>query len=339
MNLQLSIGITNNPRTWPILDGTVKPDGIDLIPTVLHPSELFWRQLHFAEFAVSEMSCSSFMIATGQGDTRFVGLPIFTTRRFFHTTHPGQPQIRHREAGRSQGQARRRAGISADRGAMGARRAAARIRRAAEGHGILDGAHAGKKPRRRHRLQAAARRRRPPDAGRQEHRRDDARRRARCHGALSVRPQSGRSQPRRSRAPSRFQISVPRPGRRRHPLLPQDRDFPDQSPGRGAARCLRERALGGAEPAQGVQQANDIANAQRIEHVEYHLATGLLSRRRENAVAPSRRQSQPQGDRDHRAIFAGAGPHPAADQARRALRAERAGVTDLHPPPRSAGAD
>jgi 4,5-dihydroxyphthalate decarboxylase len=86
MNLQLSIGITNNPRTWPILDGTVKPDGIDLIPTVLHPSELFWRQLHFAEFAVSEMSCSSFLIVTAHGDTRFVGLPIFTTRRFFHTS-------------------------------------------------------------------------------------------------------------------------------------------------------------------------------------------------------------------------------------------------------------
>ena len=86
MNLQLSIGITSNPRTWPILDGTVKPDGIDLVPTVLHPSELFWRQLHFAEFAVSEMSCSSFLIVTAQGDTRFVGLPIFTTRRFFHTS-------------------------------------------------------------------------------------------------------------------------------------------------------------------------------------------------------------------------------------------------------------
>jgi 4,5-dihydroxyphthalate decarboxylase len=84
MNLQLSIGITSNPRTWPIIDGTVKPDGIDLVPTILHPSELFWRQLHFAEFAVSEMSCSSFLIITGQGDRRFVGLPIFTTRRFFH---------------------------------------------------------------------------------------------------------------------------------------------------------------------------------------------------------------------------------------------------------------
>jgi len=85
MNLRLSIGITNNPRTWPILDGTVKVDGIDLIPTVLHPSELFWRQLHFAEFALSEMSVSSFMIVTGLGDQRFVGVPIYTTRRFYHT--------------------------------------------------------------------------------------------------------------------------------------------------------------------------------------------------------------------------------------------------------------
>src|SRR6204780_1370504 len=86
MNLQLSFGITNNPRTWPIIAGTVKAEGIALLPTVLHPSELFWRQLHFSEFAISEMSCSSFMIVTGQGDPRFLGLPIFTTRRFFHTT-------------------------------------------------------------------------------------------------------------------------------------------------------------------------------------------------------------------------------------------------------------
>ncbi len=85
MPLQLSIGITSNPRTWPIIDGTVKPEGIELIPTVLHPSELFWRQLHFSEFAVSEMSVSSFTILRARGDARFVGLPVFTTRMFFHS--------------------------------------------------------------------------------------------------------------------------------------------------------------------------------------------------------------------------------------------------------------
>ena len=44
-NLKLSLAITNNPRTWPIIDGRVKPDGIDFAKTVLGPAEIFWRQL------------------------------------------------------------------------------------------------------------------------------------------------------------------------------------------------------------------------------------------------------------------------------------------------------
>ena len=85
MKLQLSITLTSNPRTQPILDGTVTPDGIDLIPTVLHPSEMFWRQLRFADFDVSELSFSSLTIAKSKGDERWVGLPVFTTRHFFQT--------------------------------------------------------------------------------------------------------------------------------------------------------------------------------------------------------------------------------------------------------------
>ena len=85
MKLQLGLATASNPRTWPILDGSVKPDGIDLVPTILHPSEMFWRQLRFAEFDVSEMSFSSLMMAVAGGDDRWVGLPIFTTRKFFHT--------------------------------------------------------------------------------------------------------------------------------------------------------------------------------------------------------------------------------------------------------------
>jgi len=85
MKLQLSVGITSNPRTWPIIDGRVAPDGIDLAISVVDPSELFWRQLRFADFDVSEMSMSSLMMIRSQGDERFTGLPVFTTRRFFHT--------------------------------------------------------------------------------------------------------------------------------------------------------------------------------------------------------------------------------------------------------------
>jgi len=85
MNIQLSVGMANNFRTRAIFDGRAKPDGIDLICTPLHASELFWRQLRFGDFDVSEMSMSSLMMTVANGDTRWVGIPVFTTRKMFHT--------------------------------------------------------------------------------------------------------------------------------------------------------------------------------------------------------------------------------------------------------------
>ena len=84
MNLQLSIGMASNPRTWPVFDGRVKPEGIDLVPSRIFPSELFWRQLRFADFDVSEMSFSSLIMARSKGDERGTGLPVFTTRKIYH---------------------------------------------------------------------------------------------------------------------------------------------------------------------------------------------------------------------------------------------------------------
>src|SRR4051794_14380455 len=83
--LQLSLIMGANDRSRPVLDGLVSPDGIDLTCTVAHPSEIFWRQLHFQEFDVSEMSLSSLLMAMAQGNRDWIGLPIFTSRRFFHT--------------------------------------------------------------------------------------------------------------------------------------------------------------------------------------------------------------------------------------------------------------
>jgi 4,5-dihydroxyphthalate decarboxylase len=84
-HLKLSLAITSNPRTRPIIDGRVKLDGIDVVKTVLGPAEMFWRQLSFAEFDVSEMSMSELMMIRARGDDRFIGIPVFTTRRFYHT--------------------------------------------------------------------------------------------------------------------------------------------------------------------------------------------------------------------------------------------------------------
>ena len=85
MNLQLSLGIASNPRSWPVLDERVRPEGIDLLPSRVFPSELFWRQLKFGDFDVSEMSLSTLMMARARGEERWVGIPVFTTRKLFHT--------------------------------------------------------------------------------------------------------------------------------------------------------------------------------------------------------------------------------------------------------------
>jgi 4,5-dihydroxyphthalate decarboxylase len=82
--LHLSCALTANDRTRALLDGAVKPDAIDLDITRLDPGEMFFRQLKNAEFDVSEMSLATLMIATSQGPTPWVALPVFTMRRFFH---------------------------------------------------------------------------------------------------------------------------------------------------------------------------------------------------------------------------------------------------------------
>ena len=84
MNLTLSFAMSPNPRNQAIFDGRVSPDGIDFVCTPISPSELFWRQLRFGDFDVSEMSVSSLLIALAGGDDRYIGLPVFTTHRFFH---------------------------------------------------------------------------------------------------------------------------------------------------------------------------------------------------------------------------------------------------------------
>src|SRR4051794_35153308 len=83
--LALSAALSDSERTRPLIDGRVLPEGVDLIPTVLHGSEMFWRQLRFGDFDVSEMSLSSLLISAARGDDRWAALPVFTMRKFFHT--------------------------------------------------------------------------------------------------------------------------------------------------------------------------------------------------------------------------------------------------------------
>ena len=82
--LTLSFVSNFNERVEPLMDGTIKADGIDIIPTYSHPSETFWRQLKFQEFEVAEMSMSSYLIARSRG-VDMIAIPVFPSRRFFHS--------------------------------------------------------------------------------------------------------------------------------------------------------------------------------------------------------------------------------------------------------------
>jgi 4,5-dihydroxyphthalate decarboxylase len=83
--LELTAALTVNERTRPLLNGDVRPAGIRLLLSPMESAQMFWRQLEFAEFDVSEMSISGLSAAVSRGDDRWWALPIFTVRRFYHT--------------------------------------------------------------------------------------------------------------------------------------------------------------------------------------------------------------------------------------------------------------
>jgi 4,5-dihydroxyphthalate decarboxylase len=83
--LELSIALSDNENTRPVLDGNVGVESIRLMPTRVRPSEMFWRQLKFGDFDISEMSISSLFCATARAPTPWTAIPIFTSRNFFHT--------------------------------------------------------------------------------------------------------------------------------------------------------------------------------------------------------------------------------------------------------------
>ena len=85
MRPHLSFASSRNPRVAAVLDGLCDPQGVELTPCELQAPDIFWRQLNFAEFDVSEMSLSSLLMLLDRGDETWVALPVFPDRRFFHT--------------------------------------------------------------------------------------------------------------------------------------------------------------------------------------------------------------------------------------------------------------
>jgi 4,5-dihydroxyphthalate decarboxylase len=84
MTSRIRVGLTTNPLTKPLLDGTIQSANWRWEITTLDPAELFFRQLHGDVFDVFEMSLASHFRLASLGIARWVALPIFTNRRLAH---------------------------------------------------------------------------------------------------------------------------------------------------------------------------------------------------------------------------------------------------------------
>jgi 4,5-dihydroxyphthalate decarboxylase len=83
-NLRLTFACGPFDRTQALRDGTIRPEGIDLVYLPLQPAEIFWRMLQFNEFHISEMSLANYAMLVAQGDAPYVAIPAFPSRVFRH---------------------------------------------------------------------------------------------------------------------------------------------------------------------------------------------------------------------------------------------------------------
>jgi len=75
--LRLTFACGPYDRTQSLRDGTLAPEGIDLVYLPLQPAEIFWRMLQYREFDASEMSLSNYTTLVSQGDPPFIAIPAF----------------------------------------------------------------------------------------------------------------------------------------------------------------------------------------------------------------------------------------------------------------------
>src|SRR6266700_347885 len=83
--LQLSLACWDYDRTRALADGSVRPEGIDLVYQNLYVEETFFRMLRNREFDAAEMSLSSYCVSLMREEPAFVAIPVFPSRFFRHS--------------------------------------------------------------------------------------------------------------------------------------------------------------------------------------------------------------------------------------------------------------
>ncbi len=82
--VQLTLACGDYDLTRGLIDGTVTPQGIDLVVLTMPSPERHWRMTRGLEFDVCEFSMASYLAAR-QAGLPFTAIPIFPHRRFRHS--------------------------------------------------------------------------------------------------------------------------------------------------------------------------------------------------------------------------------------------------------------
>jgi len=84
--LQLSVAMGDYDRTRALIDGGVQIEGVDPVFMTFSPEEMFFRSFRNGEFDISELSFSSYLVKASRGESPYVGVPVFLSRAFRHTS-------------------------------------------------------------------------------------------------------------------------------------------------------------------------------------------------------------------------------------------------------------
>jgi 4,5-dihydroxyphthalate decarboxylase len=83
--LTVSVAGGSYDRTRALFDGRVQIEGCRIIPLPLSPEETFHRAVRFQEFDITELSLSSYLVATAREMSAYAAIPVFPSRSFRHS--------------------------------------------------------------------------------------------------------------------------------------------------------------------------------------------------------------------------------------------------------------
>lgn len=84
--LCLSVAVGNYDRMRPLVDGDVQIDGVNPVFMLHDPEEIFFRAFRHADFDITELSMSSYVVKTANGNCPYIGVPVFPSRAFRHSS-------------------------------------------------------------------------------------------------------------------------------------------------------------------------------------------------------------------------------------------------------------